>query len=77
MIVCVCHRVSDREIARAVREGCPDFESLQEQLRVGTACGACLECARSTFDERRTDCGAEIIVMASPASRRIESATHG
>ena len=49
MIVCVCHRVSDRDIGRAVREGCTDFDTLQAELRVGTACGACVDCAGETF----------------------------
>lgn len=50
MIVCVCHRVSDRDIAREAQGGCSSFEQLQEQLRVGTACGACEDCARQTFE---------------------------
>jgi bacterioferritin-associated ferredoxin len=50
MIVCVCHRVSDRDIAHAIRHGCGSFDELQEQLRVGTACGACGDCARHTFE---------------------------
>lgn len=50
MIICVCHRVSHHDISRAVREGCPSFEELQAQLRVGTGCGACQGCARETFD---------------------------
>ena len=33
MIVCVCHRVSDRAIAAAVHDGCCPFEQLQAQLR--------------------------------------------
>ena len=49
MIVCICHRVSDRDIARAAREGCASFEELQFELSVATACGACHDCARSTF----------------------------
>ena len=49
MIVCVCHRVSDRQIACAVREGCASFEELQSELRVATRCGACRDCARETF----------------------------
>jgi bacterioferritin-associated ferredoxin len=53
VIVCVCHRVSDRDIGRAASCGCADFETLQEELRVGTACGACLGCARETFESRR------------------------
>ena len=50
MIVCVCHRVSDRDIARAARQGCALFDEQQEQWRVGTACGACGDCARETFE---------------------------
>jgi bacterioferritin-associated ferredoxin len=49
MIVCICHRVSDRDIAREVREGCASFAELQSELRVGTRCGACTDCARKTF----------------------------
>jgi bacterioferritin-associated ferredoxin len=50
MIVCVCHRVSDQHIAREVRSGCDSFDELQADLRVGTACGACTDCARETFE---------------------------
>jgi len=49
MIVCLCHRVSDRDIAREVGSGCPSFDALQESTRVGTGCGACLECAHDTW----------------------------
>jgi bacterioferritin-associated ferredoxin len=50
MIVCVCHRVSDRDIAREAHAGCPSFDQLQDDLRVGTSCGACVECAQEVFD---------------------------
>lgn len=50
MIVCICHRVSDRDIAREVKAGCRDFGELQDELRVATACGTCTDCARQTFD---------------------------
>ena len=53
MIVCVCHRVSDRDIAIAASSGCPSFEALQEDLRVATACGACHDCACAVFEESR------------------------
>jgi len=58
MIVCVCHRVSDRDIAIAASSGCPNFEALQDDLRVATACGACLECACEVFEESRVQGGA-------------------
>lgn len=50
MIVCICHRVSDRDIARAARAGCASFDELQFELSVATACGACHDCARQTFE---------------------------
>ncbi|MDP3085419.1 MAG: (2Fe-2S)-binding protein [Rubrivivax sp.] len=51
MIVCLCHRISDRDIAREVQQGCANFEALQEQLCVATACGACHDCAQATFHQ--------------------------
>jgi bacterioferritin-associated ferredoxin len=50
MIVCVCHRVSDRDIARAAKEGCASFDDLQLDIGVATSCGKCLDCARQTFE---------------------------
>jgi bacterioferritin-associated ferredoxin len=50
MIVCVCHRVSDRDIERAVDNGCSSFDSLQRQTRVSTGCGRCRSCACETFE---------------------------
>lgn len=51
MIICICHRVSDRDIAHAVRQGCKDFDSLQGELCVATACGACHEYAQESFQQ--------------------------
>lgn len=45
MIVCVCHRVSDREIARHARAGM-SFDDIQFELGVATQCGQCESCAR-------------------------------
>lgn len=45
MIVCVCRRVSDREIARHARAGM-DFDTIQFELGVATQCGRCEACAR-------------------------------
>jgi len=49
MIFCICHRISDRDITRAVREGCASFDELQDETRVATACGACHDCAHQSF----------------------------
>lgn len=52
MIICICHRISDRDIAGAVREGCTSFDQLQDDTRVATACGACHDCAHKLFHEQ-------------------------
>ncbi|MBI5718976.1 MAG: (2Fe-2S)-binding protein [Burkholderiales bacterium] len=53
MIICICHRVSDRDIAHAVAGGCKTFDELQEATRAGTGCGACTEFAAESFAAHR------------------------
>ncbi|MFZ4285422.1 (2Fe-2S)-binding protein [Variovorax sp. HJSM1_2] len=48
MIVCVCRRVSDREIARHARAGM-GFDDIQFELGVATQCGQCEDCARDVI----------------------------
>jgi bacterioferritin-associated ferredoxin len=50
MIVCVCRRVSDREIARHARAGM-SFDEIQFELGVATQCGQCEGCARDVVDQ--------------------------
>jgi bacterioferritin-associated ferredoxin len=50
MIVCVCRRVSDREIARHARAGM-SFDDIQFELGVATQCGRCEDCARDVVDQ--------------------------
>ena len=45
MIVCVCRRVSDREITRHAKAGL-GFDDIQMELGVATQCGRCEGCAR-------------------------------
>lgn len=45
MIICICHRVSDRDIARHARAGM-GFDEIQFELGVATQCGQCEGCAR-------------------------------
>jgi bacterioferritin-associated ferredoxin len=61
MIVCLCHRVSDRDIHRVVGEGVANFEHLQDLTRVASNCGCCLDSAQMIFEEacasRPAGCG--------------------
>jgi bacterioferritin-associated ferredoxin len=54
MIVCVCHRVSDRDIRRLAENGCHSFDELQMVTGVATCCGQCENCARDTFAQVAT-----------------------
>lgn len=45
MIICVCHSISDREIARHARAGM-GFDDIQMELGVATQCGCCEGAAR-------------------------------
>jgi bacterioferritin-associated ferredoxin len=67
MIVCVCHRVTESQIAAHAATGCSSFEELQAELRVATGCGACHDCARTTFEEARGVCAGSCAAMRAPA----------
>ena len=59
MIVCVCRRVSDRDIARHARAGM-GFDEIQFELGVATQCGRCEGCAREVIAQ----CGSSQPVAA-------------
>jgi bacterioferritin-associated ferredoxin len=65
MIVCLCHRVSDRAIREAVQDGTHCFEALQDETRVASSCGCCHDCAREVFEEARAR---KVIQIAQAAS---------
>lgn len=59
MIVCVCRRVSDRDIARAAHQGL-SFDEIQLELGVGTQCGRCSDCAAAVVAQ----CNASVPIAA-------------
>mgnify|MGYP003352532510 FL=1 len=50
MIVCVCRRVSDKDIAHHAMEG-KGFDEIQFELGVAMQCGRCEDCAREVIDQ--------------------------
>ncbi|MBU0590297.1 MAG: (2Fe-2S)-binding protein [Gammaproteobacteria bacterium] len=50
MIVCVCKRISDRDIARHAKAGL-NFEDIQFETGVATQCGQCEGCARDVVTQ--------------------------
>ena len=67
MIICVCRRVSDREIAKHARAGM-DFDDIQFELGVATQCGQCESCARDVVAQ----CSANHPVAAIQLASRIK-----
>jgi bacterioferritin-associated ferredoxin len=55
MIVCICHRVSERDIDSAVAEGASSLRQLNERLGVGTGCGVCVGYVRDCLSRCRAD----------------------
>ena len=64
MIVCVCRRVSDREIARHAHAGM-GFDEIQFELGVATQCGRCEGCARDVVAQCNGACPSANIKLAS------------
>jgi bacterioferritin-associated ferredoxin len=72
MIVCLCRRISDRDIAQAVRNGTTCFAQLQDDTGVASCCGCCHDCAREVFDSARASVpSARVPIHASTAARRL------
>ncbi len=68
MIVCVCRRVSDRDIARAAHQGL-DFDEIQLELGVGTQCGRCADCASDLVRQCRATAPVAAIHRAESTDR--------
>lgn len=68
MIVCVCHRISDREIVRNARAGM-SFDEIQLELGVATQCGQCEGCARDMVAQ----CNSRPVAHIKLASNPLES----
>ncbi|HSV69921.1 MAG TPA: (2Fe-2S)-binding protein [Methylibium sp.] len=55
MIICLCHRVSDREL-RHHAAACAEFEEVQVCTGAGTGCGQCVGHARAIFEHTQAGC---------------------
>ena len=64
MIVCVCRRISDREIARHARAGM-GFDDIQFELGVATQCGQCEGCVRDVVAQCSPTCPSANITLAA------------
>ena len=70
MIVCVCRRISDREIARHARAGM-GFDDIPMELGVATQCGKCEGCARDVVSQCSAVCPSAGLSFAAPGNQAI------
>lgn len=76
MIVCVCHRVSDREITRQAQAGM-GFRDIQRNLGVATCCGKCATAARVVVNQATTGHSAPAACLTLPGLHVVPSPSHG
>jgi bacterioferritin-associated ferredoxin len=52
MYVCICNKVTDTQIVRAVKNGVTTMGELNNQLNVASKCGKCKNCARRLLNTK-------------------------
>lgn len=63
--VCLCHAVTERDIRRAVAEGCADLEALAQHTGCGSGCGTCLPMAAELLAAHRATRPLPLPVLAA------------
>ena len=76
MIVCVCHRVSDRDIARCAHAGM-GFDAIQFELGVATQCGCCESSARAVVAQCSSHQPVAALRRTSPPAMSLLSSLAG
>ncbi len=54
MYVCLCHSVTEKQIAEAVDNGASCLDDLSSTLKVADSCGRCRSCARIGLEKLLT-----------------------
>jgi bacterioferritin-associated ferredoxin len=51
MIICLCKNISDRNIIKAVDDGCKSFREFKKMSKVGSDCKVCTKTVRKIFNK--------------------------
>lgn len=51
MYVCVCNKITEKQLEQAVESGSHSLKGLQKALNLGTNCGSCLPLAKSLLGD--------------------------
>ena len=52
MYVCLCHAVTERQVAEAIDRGARCIKDLRAQLSITATCGKCASCARECIQNK-------------------------
>jgi bacterioferritin-associated ferredoxin len=52
MYICLCHGVTDTQIESAIDDGATTMKQLASELKVGSQCGKCCQCAKSVLNNK-------------------------
>jgi bacterioferritin-associated ferredoxin len=62
MIVCICRRISDRDVDAMIDNGASTIDDIGRRCGAGTDCGTCVAELRDRIAERR-DCGVDRVPL--------------
>jgi len=65
LIVCHCHRITDREIRRLARAGACTVRQVAESCGAGSACGGCRATVVAILDEAEAPRDQRVHAMSS------------
>ncbi|MDP5070167.1 MAG: bacterioferritin-associated ferredoxin [Congregibacter sp.] len=68
MYVCICNRITDKQIRSAIAEGANSLQSLRDELGVASQCGGCSDFALSLLNDSSTPRPIDDSLFYSPAS---------
>ena len=67
MYVCLCNKVTDRQIRDAARRGCSRLNDLRSELGVASCCGSCGDMAQEILDEQNAYDAMVTLTLPQPA----------
>ncbi|MEM1261927.1 MAG: (2Fe-2S)-binding protein [Pseudomonadota bacterium] len=67
MYVCLCHAITDADIAQAANAGATSVDDLSATLGVATGCGSCAETAQDLLNQANSGSLAARQSVAQPA----------
>jgi len=50
MYVCICNKVSDKDIKASIQEGLTTMRALYKEHSIGSQCGKCCQCAKKVLN---------------------------